>query len=110
MEQQTAIPHQIKDEATWKLKRAIFPSLICVGDGGSRFSICFVQQCSFRETSFSKNTIAFGAIEIESTVSLATSIVFFFLYTGRIHSFINKAPSESNKLNMKDPDGGIRLK
>ena len=56
----------------------------------SRFSICFLQQCSFRETSFSKNTLAIGATEIESTASLPTSIVFFFfLYTGRtlIHQY-----------------------
>ena len=102
MEQQTPIPHQIKDEAARKLRRAIFPSLIWGEMGGSRFSICFVQQCSFRETSFPKNLFAIGATEIESTVSLATSIVFFFFCIQVVyaHSSI-QAPVESNKLNNK---------
>ena len=45
MEQQALIP-QIKDEAARRAKRAIFPSMICVGGGGSRFSTYFVQDRS----------------------------------------------------------------
>ena len=96
--------HRIKDEAARKLETRHFSILDLGGDGGggggSRFSICFFQQCSFRETSFSKNTLAIGATEIESTVSLPTSIVFFCIQVVYAHSSI-QAPVESNKLNNK---------
>ena len=83
MEQQTPIPPPNQGWSRAKAKTRHFSILDLGGDGGgggSRFSICFVQQCCFRETSFSKNTLAIGATEIESTVSLPTSIVFFFVY------------------------------
>ena len=52
LEQQTPIPPLIKDEATQKPKHAIkfFPSLIWGGgpDGGYKFPIYFVQDCSSR--------------------------------------------------------------
>ena len=104
MEQQTPIPPPNQGWSRAKARDAIFPSLIWGemggGGGGSRFSICFFQQCSFRETSFSKNTLAIGATEIESTVSLPTSIVFFCIQVVYAHSSI-QAPVESNKLNNK---------
>ena len=46
MEQQTLIPPQIKDEAAQKPKRAIFPSGGGGTEGGYKFSINFVQDCS----------------------------------------------------------------
>ena len=102
MEQQTPIPPPNQGWSRAKAKTRHFSILDLGGDGGgSRFSICFVQQCSFRETSFSKNTLAIGATEIESTVSLPTSIVFFFcIQVVYAHSSI-QAPVKSNKLNNK---------
>ena len=46
MEQQTPIPPKSRMKAREGQKRAIFPSLIW-GEGGSRFSIYFVQDCSW---------------------------------------------------------------
>ena len=47
IEQQTPIPSEIKDEAAQKPKRAILSFLIRGEMGaGSKFSICFVQDCS----------------------------------------------------------------
>ena len=50
MEQQTPIPlkSRMKPRAGWGQKRAIFPSLIWGGGGGSRFSIYLVQDCRRR--------------------------------------------------------------
>ena len=45
MEQQTSIPPKSRMKRREGQKRAIFPSLIW-GEGGSRFSIYFVQDCS----------------------------------------------------------------
>ena len=49
MEQQTPIPPQIKDEGARRAKTRYFPILDLGGrGGGSRFSIYFVQDCSYR--------------------------------------------------------------
>ena len=48
MEQQTPIPPQIKDEGARRTKTCHFPILDLGGRGaGSRFSIYFVQDCSY---------------------------------------------------------------
>ena len=47
MEQQTPHPPpQIKDEAAQRAEKRHFPILDSGGEGGSRFSIYFVQDCS----------------------------------------------------------------
>ena len=50
MEQQTPIPPKSRMKPREGQKRAIFPSLMW-GEGGSRFSIYFVQDCSFHQMS-----------------------------------------------------------
>ena len=47
MEQQTPIPPQIKDEGARRAKTRHFPILDLGGEGGSKFSIYFVQDCSY---------------------------------------------------------------
>ena len=47
MEQKTPIPTKSRMKPREGQKRAIFPSLIWGGGEGSRFSIYFVQDCSY---------------------------------------------------------------
>ena len=48
MEQQTPISPKSRMKLREGQKRSIFPSLIWAGEGGSRFSIYFVQDCRHR--------------------------------------------------------------
>ena len=102
MEQQTPIPHQIKDEAARKLRRAIFPSLIWEEMGGSRFSICLSNNVASGKP-LSRKIFLLSA-QLKSSLQfplLPRSFFFFFgIQVVYAHSSI-PAPVESNKLNNK---------
>ena len=55
MEQQTPIPPKSRMKPCERQKRAIFPSLIW-GEGGSRFSIYFVQDCNLGQNKMEQQT------------------------------------------------------
>ena len=75
MEQQTPIPPQIKDEAARRAKTRHFSTLDLGwrrGGGGSRFSIYFVQDCSYCWGIFQWPDILKFSLENKLTSSIFT--------------------------------------